>query len=162
VKRRSRARTNLQRLVALIDERGPNDCWPYKGSVGTWGYGSFWLNDHNINASRAAYLLLVGPIGEGLSVLHRCDNRLCCNPTHLFLGTQGDNVRDCAAKGRSRGTYSAGDSHPRHGAILTPELVLNARRRFAAGESQSAIARDMGMNGSTIAGAIRGRSWKHI
>jgi len=58
------------------------------------------------SAHRMAFHLFVGPIPAGLQVLHRCDFGLCVNPAHLFLGTQGDNMADCATKGRTRGRWN--------------------------------------------------------
>lgn len=154
-------KTPTERLMSRIDVRGEDDCWPWTGAIGTWGYGTFWLNGKNFNSSRAAYLLLVGPITDGSVVCHKCDNPPCCNPRHLWLGTQGDNVRDCSGKGRSRGLFSA-NCHPRHLAKLTPEKVLDARRRFQSGETQIAIGRALGVHSSVISRAVRGCTWGHI
>ncbi len=59
-------------------------------------------------AHRVAYTLAFGPIQPRMVVCHRCDNGLCCNPAHLFLGTAGDNSRDMMAKGRGRGQFPPG------------------------------------------------------
>lgn len=74
-------------------------CWLWIGvDDGDTGYGRFGPRQHQ--AHRVSWLLYRGPIPAGLFVLHRCDVPRCVNPTHLFLGTQTDNVRDCIAKGR--------------------------------------------------------------
>jgi len=86
---------------------GPEACWPWMRAVGGKGYGN--VPDgvgRTLRSSRVAWELTHGPIADGLFVLHRCDNRPCCNPAHLFLGTAGDNIRDCVAKGRHRNRYS--------------------------------------------------------
>jgi hypothetical protein len=89
-----------------VDVGGPDDCWNWQGSYGKKnGYGLLSLR-HGvmISAHRFAYMLARGePIPDGLCVCHRCDNRLCCNPAHLWLGTYLDNNRDKSKKGRSRG-----------------------------------------------------------
>lgn len=152
-----------ERLWKKVDMRGPDECWPWKGTPGTWGYGSFWMDGRNINASQAAYIVTYGPTG-GLFVLHRCDNPPCCNPAHLFLGTQKDNIHDCLKKGRARGHFNpdGGKPHPRYSAKLTPELVIEARRLWDSGISQSEIGRRFKVNSSTIHAIVRRESWRHI
>lgn len=76
-------------------------CWVWTGSTTRRGWhGRISVNHHLVMAHRVAYELWVGPIPEGLKVLHRCDNPPCCNPMHLFLGTQRDNMQDAGRKGR--------------------------------------------------------------
>lgn len=93
----------MKRFFANVDCPG-QDCWEWKGAkVGGTEYGSFNVAGKRLRSNRAAWLLLRGPIPDGLHVLHRCDNPPCCNPDHLFLGTQLDNIRDAIAKGRMAG-----------------------------------------------------------
>jgi len=77
-------------------------CWEWAGSQGN-GYGQIGAGGGeagSIGAHRASWLIHHGPIPDGVFVLHRCDNKTCVNPDHLFLGTPGDNMRDKVAKGR--------------------------------------------------------------
>jgi hypothetical protein len=98
---RSRFAEYRDRYERDVDRSGgPDGCWPWQGYIGTWGYGQMWAERATQLAHRVAWDLAVGPIPAGMSVLHRCDNRPCCNPSHLFLGTHTDNVRDMAAKER--------------------------------------------------------------
>jgi hypothetical protein len=81
--------------------RGPG-CWIWRGYRNAFGYGRVWFRYRRAYPHRVAWELQHGPIPEGLSVLHRCDNPACVRPSHLRLGTQADNIRDCVAKGRHR------------------------------------------------------------
>jgi hypothetical protein len=130
------------------------------------GYGAFRLGERQVRAHRYAYETFVGPIPEGYCICHRCDNRPCCNPAHLFLGTHLDNAHDRERKGRGRyGTI--GPLPPvaplprargeRHGvAVLTDDLVREARAMYAAGMSQQAIADALGVCSQvTISSVVR-------
>lgn len=81
-------------------------CWPWKASIfKQTGYGQFALESKRpINAHRMAWILTHGEIPDGMVVCHHCDNPLCVNPDHLFLGQQQDNMIDMATKGRHVGT----------------------------------------------------------
>lgn len=97
----ARERTLADYAPAFVD-RGPG-CWEWPGAQGN-GYGMILMPDGRLRgAHRVAWELANGPIPDGLFVLHHCDNRACVRPDHLFLGTQGDNVRDMYAKGRGHG-----------------------------------------------------------
>jgi hypothetical protein len=122
------------------------------------------------NAHRAGWEIERGPVPDGLHVLHRCDNRLCCNLDHLFLGTHADNMADKVAKGRCASV--TGDRHgsrvhperrPRgesHGrAVLTAGDLAEVRRLRAAGATYKIIASKFSVNKSTVRRAIVGETW---
>ena len=92
--------TTPERFWASVDPSG--DCWLWQGAVHTdrGGYGAFQDGDGIKYAHRAAWELENGPIPEGMQVCHHCDNPPCVRGSHLFLGTQKDNIADMLAKGR--------------------------------------------------------------
>ena len=90
-------------IEARVDKIGDGGCWLWTKSRISVGYGDFRQDGKHWLAHRAAYEAFIGPIPDGLHVLHKCDVRLCCNPEHLFVGTNRDNIADSMAKGRRRG-----------------------------------------------------------
>lgn len=94
------------RLVALrfwakVDQRGPDECWPWMASTNADGYGKFKIDGTVQNASRVALEIHTGALLPHDQVgMHSCDNPPCCNPAHLSAGTQADNLADMVAKGR--------------------------------------------------------------
>lgn len=91
-------------------KRRQDGCLIWQGPPQPNGYGCLKVNGRKIDVHRHAYMLAYGDIPSGLCVCHTCDVRLCVEPTHLFLGTRGDNNRDMATKGRAR-TVNSGKTH---------------------------------------------------
>jgi DNA modification methylase len=79
----------------------PDDCWLWEGPVGSWGYPVIGMFSRIWKGNRLIWTVLNGPIPDGLLVCHFCDVPACMNPFHLWLGTNRDNARDMAAKGRA-------------------------------------------------------------
>lgn len=105
--RTSQRSTPLElRFWARVKRTNNHDsCWLWHGSVAPNGYGQLHVVQRPgvsvpVGAHRIAWELAAGPIPAGMSVLHRCDVKRCCNVRHLFLGTHTDNMRDASAKGR--------------------------------------------------------------
>lgn len=140
------------RFWQRVDTSG--ECWIWQGGRDTSGYGKLTPDSR---AHRISWELNVGPVPEGLWVLHRCDNPPCVRPDHLFLGTLQDNVADMVSKGRG----VAGVRHPM--AKVTPEIVLAIRTRYSAGNvTQHALAREYGLVQSQISHIVRGKQWSSV
>ena len=97
-----------KRLLRKVDKTG--DCWVWTGGTFSDGYGNIGDSRGAQKAHRVAYELYVGPIPEGLVVMHSCDNRRCVNPVHLSVGTHTENIKDRDTKGR--GSKPKGVSNP--------------------------------------------------
>lgn len=155
-----------------VAKKGADECWEWTGSIQSNGYGQFGNNNKSpMLPHRVAFTLMSGPIPHGICVLHKCDNRKCCNPAHLFLGTHQDNSNDCIAKGRiSRGEKQSravrencrrGEDRPE--SKLTAEQVLEIRRIHASGEMGGhQIGRKFGIAFQHVSKIVNRKQWTHI
>jgi len=101
------------RFWSKVDKKGEDECWNWMFSKFPNGYGQFKLYDIMVGAHRVAYELTYGKILNDLFVLHKCDNKKCCNPKHLFLGTTYDNMRDMHRKGKWKSGNHNGHTYTR-------------------------------------------------
>ncbi|AZU56728.1 HNH endonuclease [Ralstonia solanacearum] len=126
VRHKGRQRRPLaERFWENVDKRGPDECWPWIGSIDTRGYESIGADGGKplMRAHRVAYELCVAPIPDGMVACHRCDNRACVNPGHIFIATQRENILDMVRKGRRQ--WPKGEHHPK--AKLRASEVLAIR-----------------------------------
>jgi hypothetical protein len=147
----------IKRFWSMVDVRGPDDCWPWKGVLGKEGYGRCRRDGKTSLSHRLAYKLHYGSIDESLQVYHKCDNRPCCNPKHLFQGTALDNRKDCVGKGR----HQHGATH--HAAKLNEDWVRFIR--VCAAEkigSYKEIGDYFGIAAHTVWKVVTRRLWPHV
>lgn len=133
-------------------------CVEWKKACDSDGYGMRSWHGKSVRAHRVAWMVMNGPIPDGLHVLHSCDNRRCVNVDHLRLGTHQENMRDRAARWRSRGGSLPGESNPN--SKLTPRHVKSIRALATKGVSQREIARSYGVSQMTISKILRGETWR--
>jgi len=177
----------IDRFWSKVDCSGGSDsCWNWKHSTFRGGYGQFKVQERNLRANRVAWEMTHGEIPDGLSVLHRCDNRRCCNPDHLWLGTHRENMADMQRKGRAAAgdqngsrlypdRLIRGDAHParriagwsqgeRNGeARLTESQVREIRARYAmGGVTLQEIGSAVGVSKNTIHRIVHRKNWKHV
>lgn len=152
------AQTPAERFELYVDRKSSGvGCWLWTGSTSGHGRARFSLGDKMVNASRFAWQQSRGAIPEGLGVLHECDNPLCVNPSHLFLGTQKSNAEDMVRKGRHPFGERCGK------ATLTWDMVREIRERHIPrkrGHGAPTLAKEFGVTGQTILEIVRGNIWK--
>lgn len=150
---------NMNRFWSKVDLRANVElCWEWKEAANKGGYGKFKFNKTSIISSRAAYQIFNKTNPGELCVLHKCDNRRCCNPYHLFLGTRRDNNVDMVNKGRNKSFYGA--NHPM--ARLTEQDISDIKILRQSGVRYAAIGRAYGVTGENISGICRNKHWKHL
>lgn len=143
----------ISRFEAKFIPEPNSGCWLWTAAANKRGYGHFGVNGEVRDAHRVSYELYVGPIGDGLSVLHRCDIPSCVRPDHLFLGTQKENLEDMTVKGRRR----TAKGEERRSSKLTATIAEKIR---ADKRTHREIAVAFGISKSQV-GAIRlGLYWK--
>lgn len=146
-----------ERFSCKVSIQGMDDCWEWLASLGSAGYGQFNVDGRPLGAHRVAYTIAYGLIPEGLHVLHTCDNTLCVNPIHLFLGTQLDNMKDKEEKGRALRGEENGYSK------LSASNVRSIRGKYATGRyTQRRLADEFGIAVMTVNLLLRCKTWKHV
>lgn len=149
----------ISKMIA-VDHCG---CWNWTGSTRN-GYGRMIVGSRidgsrrSVSAHRYAFETMVGPIPDGMEICHKCDNRKCVNPSHLFAGSHQDNIDDREAKGRNNPPSGSMNGS----AVLSEVEVLSARRLRSTGMSYQKIADRFGVHKMTVMRAIKGQHWAHV
>tara|TARA_R110000796_G_scaffold66617_3_gene153148 strand:- start:255 stop:842 length:588 start_codon:yes stop_codon:yes gene_type:complete len=156
----------------VSDQSNPTVCWEHQGNTQNTGYVNWWYRSNleldlagkqrirYITAHRFSALINFGNITNDYCVLHKCDNRICVNPNHLFLGSQLDNIRDMWNKGRQKDlpilqgadNYNAKLTEPQVKAIIANKGKLPQRK----------LAELYAVSTSTIERIHMNISWRHI
>jgi len=152
----------LEQKTALFWKRvlitpDTNQCWIWTGGLDKDGYGQKnWYGKRTLS-HRVAWVVTYGDIPKGLQVLHKCDVPACCNPTHLFLGTQKQNMEDKVSKGR----HLHNETHPMH--KLSLSQIQDIREQYATGKTSSRkLGREYGVTKQNILCIVNRRTWRDV
>lgn len=172
---------DVERFLKLVGSGGPNDCWHWLGRYDSiTGYGSAYPLYNGCRPNRGSHrimmeLILNRRLYPKEFVCHYCDNRLCCNPNHLYVGTHQENTDDRTVAGRT----SRGEQHSKtiktstgiianrgegnHQSKLKEAQVREIRRLFDSGEmNRHQLSRKYGLHPSTVSSIVFRETWKYI
>jgi hypothetical protein len=138
-------KTIRERLMAKVSVKSEKECWNWNGCRLKKGYGQMWDGERLKLAHRVSYEVYIGPIEGGMFVCHRCDNPVCVNPAHLFLGTNAENMADKVSKGRQSRKLKDADV---------------AAIRSASGVTQQELAKQFNVGQDQISRIRSGKRWK--
>lgn len=144
-----------EKFLSRVEIDPVTGCWNWTGMRTANGYGQVKRDGKFLFAHRYSYMILVGDIG-GLFVLHKCDNRLCVNPEHLFLGTQKDNQQDMKRKGR----HIFGELSPN--SKLKESDVKEIYRLYESGVGTIRLAKMFDITKNLAWLIVRGKAWNHL
>lgn len=148
-------------------------CWNWTGPFAR-GYGKFCENDKMHSAHRWLFIRMNGPIGKTVEICHKCNNRKCVRPDHVYAGTRSDNMRDCARAGNMwvqknpmlaiRGLLKTpavkGEKHGQ--AKLTESQALEVISLKGTGLTRAAVGARFGLDADSIGDIWRGKNWRHL
>ena len=143
---------------------GPDGCWPWQGGITAAGYGQIrrapvgnTLRGLKTTTHRLAWELTYGPIPAGMHVCHRCDNPLCVNTTHLWLGTHAENLADMKAKGRAARGDRSGTAR-----LNTKQVRIIKRLLVTGACSATELSVLAGVTSSAIDAIKSEKNWRHV
>lgn len=153
-----RTRSNATWEDRLYDGRwerrsGPleTECWIWTGQLDQTGYGVLKYHQKAYKAHRAMWALRNGPIPEGKYACHKCDTPACINPEHIFIGTQGDNMKDAKRKGRTRANRGRSDDE-----------IRMAKAMVRGGMPRSKVAKHFGIDTGSMTRIMQGVLYANV
>lgn len=151
----------LWNKISVTDDS--DECWEWRAAKNAGGYGIGWhpLLRRTMTAHRLAWVVVSGRLPfPGMDICHTCDNRVCCNPSHLWEGTRAENMADCARKGRVSKLCGEAASNVK----LKAHQVVEIRREpwKAEGISMREYARRLGVTNSPIVNIVNRKAWTCI
>ena len=162
----------LARFEAKVSPEPMSGCWLWTGAAISAGYGYFTSDGKTRRAHRVSFEHFSRPLLGNEMVCHRCDNRICVNPEHLFAGSASDNQADCVAKGRAKNRIPP---HPKgidcHLSKLSEADVLEIRRAYrpkqkvrrgSSPASSHGLAERFGVLPGAIMAIVNRRTWRHV
>lgn len=153
-------KTLLEKFWSKVVSKSTDECWEWNGSKEKQGYGilNLRITGKYLKAHRASWEIHFGEIPNNLCVCHKCDNRSCVNPSHLFLGIHQENMADMTVKKRYKNTKGELNGRSK----LTKEQVVEILNMKNKGISQQKIANYYNVSQVRISMIFSGKSWKHL
>jgi hypothetical protein len=150
----------IQYFLERVEITSIDSCWIWRLSIGSHGYGQLYWDGKNQTAHRFSHHLFKGDPGR-LNVNHTCGNRACCNPAHLYAGTQLENFQDMLR----HGTHTP-PPHKKGSAVgtskLTERQAAEIKQALEKGEKGTRLATRFNVSPSTISLIRRGMRWQHV
>jgi hypothetical protein len=148
-----------RRLLNGIEVNRETGCWEWRRAINSRGRGTLTVARRTVTAARLAYSLFIRELGHREFACHKCDNPLCINPSHLFPGSQLDNMRDCSRKGRIRTPIVSFKGEANPACRLSAEDVTEVRNMLSGGIKQRVIALRFRISQSQVSNIKRGVAW---
>lgn len=160
-----------ERFWSKVNILGEDDCWEWQAGLDSQGYGAFKYEGKKYDSNRMTWFIVNGEFPK-LLVCHTCDNRKCCNPKHLFLGTYQDNHDDMVLKGRhAKGnthryilypeSIKYGEKNP--SSKLTSKNVIKLRKQYLSGDfTRKELSKIYGVGYRTICQIVNRETWQQI
>lgn len=156
----------IERFWPRVNKNGDNGCWNWTAALSAAGYGQIGAQGERkiLYTHRLSWEIANGQIPNGMVICHKCDNPKCCNPDHLFMGTQKQNMQDARKKGRdvhSRHPNCFPIGHKAARAKITNEQASEMMKEIYGGALRSVTAKKFGVSVSLISKIINGKCRKH-